>query len=90
MRCRPGDIASIVGSVFAGGRYNGCLVRCIEIDHPGAWEVEVLSPRLLEVIDPEQDAVADEYLRPIRPGDVSDEEVSSLYQSNPTKQGEHA
>lgn len=81
MRCRVGDLAVIAPDLPWDNWARGYIVRCIELGMPDdfggpAWFVEP------EIRDPSGrivDAVSDSILRPIRPGDVTDEEVRDLY-----------
>jgi len=77
MNCKPGDLA-----VLVMGSEQGSILKCLErYDGPWAqakfmpgWRVEWQRPR------PDLwNMVADFALRPLRPGDISDEEVRDLY-----------
>jgi len=75
MNCKQGDLAYVT-SMKQGGMFYGHIVRCIEptvdrIDGQPGWIVE---PRLGH-----WRGVHDSALRPIRPGDITDEEVRDLY-----------
>jgi hypothetical protein len=76
MNCKPGDLAVVVSTLGWPGleKALGCVVQVIrssEMRHPFGtmWDVEHRDIR----------RAADACLRPIRPGDISDEEVRALY-----------
>ena len=80
MNVKPGDLAVIVRGahrpaigkfcrvIHAVGGY-GCPMWQVELDSPLHVEGEVIT----------DGHAPDSYLRPIRPGDISDEEVRDLY-----------
>lgn len=86
MNCKPGDLAVIVRS-YAGNE--GKIVRCIRLVDYVCWGrpdgSEVVAPTWK--IDRElrgcrgdvSDQIEDSLLSPIRPGDITDEEVRELY-----------
>lgn len=88
LRCKPGDLAVIVGSTYMGGICNGCLLRCLSIHDHESWNVEPLSPRLLEHFNPTDDVMLDRYLRPIR--DPGDDAVDETLLSKPAPEWESA
>lgn len=80
MNCKPGDLAVVVrstagneGKLLQCIRYLGCVDGFIGNDY---WEVDRRVPTLCGFHEP---YMRDSYLRPIRPGDISDEEVRDLY-----------
>jgi hypothetical protein len=80
MNCKPGDLAVMVKSE-AGNE--GRIVRCLSLTHASyrkfgsgpAWFTEPM----LKNEDGKSLPTLDVCLRPIRPGDISDEEVRDLY-----------
>lgn len=86
MNCKPGELAVVVKS-WAGNE--GRIVRCLRVVQTDylytgpclGWETE---PMLLNC-DGEPVYALDIQLRPIRPGDISDEEVRDLYAPKQTE-----
>lgn len=80
MNCKPGDLALIVRST-AGNE--GKVVTCLRFvgDVRGFQSADYwLIDRMLNTrLGGEVPYVSDSFLRPIRPGDISDEEVRDLY-----------
>lgn len=76
MNCKPGDLAVVVSTLGFPlcARALGWVVRVVRLSDERLpfgpmWEVE----------HPEAVSIADACLRPIGPGDISDEEVRNLY-----------
>lgn len=81
MNCKPGDLAVIVGHDDESDTCTlGLLIRVTKLD-PDWWEPvwEYEGRPLTDDEGARLLAISDRYLRPIRPGDVSDEEVRHLY-----------
>lgn len=82
MNCKPGDLAVIVRSL---ANNEGKIVRIVEF--AGRVDFQIRGRCVAWVIDPAihaaqggmVDVMPDDSLRPIRPGDISDEEVRDLY-----------
>lgn len=91
MNCRPGDIAVVVKPGWVehrGQQFNvvnpGTVVRVVRLENADVWQLE--EPIPFKVANPngswmsgEVEAIGDSYLRPIRPGDVTDDEVRELF-----------
>lgn len=80
MNCKPGDVAIVVRSK-AG--HEGKVVTCIRFVGNASgykgddyWLVDRALPSIYGDTTP---VLRDSCLRPIRPGDISDEEVRDLY-----------
>jgi hypothetical protein len=86
MNCKQGDIAIVVRSQ-AGNE--GKIVRCLQLipafmwvnrdgstDILPSWEIDIPLKGVDGDVEP---VIADNQLRPIRPGDISDDEVRDLY-----------
>lgn len=82
MNCRPGDLAVIVRSTAGNeGRIVGVVRWIGRVPgwcHSDRWEIRADRP-LIGTYGKEHWHAPDAYLRPIRPGDISDEEVRDLY-----------
>ena len=83
MNCKPGDLAVVVHDRWGvhDGRIVLCVSRNVELESRTGlphWNVEP------ELRDPNGRGCipSDSSLRPIRPGDISDEEVRDLYAPN--------
>lgn len=88
MNCKPGDVAVIVRTEPAGEFLLGMLVDVLCAGrNPGWWRIKLPHPicnPLTFAVGDEDDA-PDYALRPIRPGDISDEEVRDLYAPKQTE-----
>lgn len=73
MNCKQGDLAIIV-SGWAFRKYFGHVVQCVATDGL-FWAIE----RSLDGHPNYWMVIPDSCLRPIRPGDVTDEEVRDLF-----------
>jgi hypothetical protein len=84
MRCKPGDLAIFVRSECGN---EGRIVRCVHLLPPQraaeeGWVTDCVWVTDSPVMDTDGELTCramDEYLRPIRPGSISDEEVRDLY-----------
>lgn len=80
MNCQPGDLAIVVRGA---GPLTACIVgKVLRVTRPvfdgePCWEYE--GTRLVVPKWGPLDLIEDEFLRPIRPDGVSDEEVRELY-----------
>lgn len=90
MNCRPGDLAVVVRSDAGNDGKIVFVVRAAayheyaEFDHADEgrhWWVECKSGLLMDTWGggEKESSMPDARLRPIRPGDISDEEVRDLY-----------
>lgn len=88
MNCKPGDLAFIVRVSKHHGlaqpaidRLLGLVVKCISVDSDEVWDID---PKRFNGetstyrYTAELLRIADEYLRPIRPGDPDDESVTEI------------
>lgn len=84
MNCKPGDLAVVVGGVASLGKVLTCLRLATQAELEALWfqdDVPVwIVDRTLETLSGRRLSLApDCMLRPIRPGDITDEEVCDLY-----------
>lgn len=73
MRCKVGDLAVIVDDVHPSQRHLGMIVRVLESYLGWAWLVESQGSDAIMIEDGRSLKIfnmADEQLRPIRPGEV--------------------
>jgi hypothetical protein len=88
MNCKPGELAIVVKGA---GPLTACIVGKVlrvtraVFDGEPCWEYE--GPRLVVPRWGPLEVIEDEFLRPIRPGGITEEEVGELYAP---KQPEHA
>lgn len=84
MNCKPNELAFIVKTHPDWSEYIGRVVTTIRLgvgEHAGKWLVD------LKVAGHAGDVYChDAHLRPIRPGDISDEEVRDLFNPEPAKE----
>jgi hypothetical protein len=85
MNCKPGDLAVIVSDPRSRNLYEGAHLRVVADSgrrDAGSvlWTFEPLSPILVQRLKEHPgDTVSDHFIRPIRPGEITDEEVRELY-----------
>lgn len=75
MNCKPGDLAVIVQDEY--GHHEGKVVLVVRRS-PVIADGWVVTPELRD-LEGWDCHPCDKHLRPIRPGDISDEEVRDLY-----------
>lgn len=85
MNCKPGDLAIVVHTTR--GEQVGRIVRCVDLVRGlrfadiGTLDAWITEPMLMNRFG--EAPCPDAWLRPIRPGDISDEEVRDLYLPKP-------
>lgn len=90
MNCKPQELAIVVYTTY--GKQVGKIVRCLQpvrftfsdLGDTDCWITEPMLTNARTVVP-----CPDSWLRPIRPGDISVEEVKELFSPKaPEKQGE--
>jgi hypothetical protein len=94
MNCKPGDLAFIVhseagneGRIVEVVRWVGFLNALAESGANDWWQVRPLDGKpILWTRQSYGDFYVDRFLRPIRPGSITEEEVKELFSPNTTKE----